>query len=85
MLQTVLEAVLGPNTLARAPIVLGGGEPKFGMYHYLAGRIDYSDAFDVANWMKFCLIVVNASGETRNCECCNDEDRNPEVPPERTR
>jgi hypothetical protein len=79
-LPIALATVLAPNTVTRAPIMLGGTEPKNGMYHYLIGRIDYNDAFGVAHWMKFCVAIVDASGDIRNCECCNDEDRNPEVP-----
>jgi hypothetical protein len=80
-LPLVLATVLAPNTATRAPIAMGGTEPKNGFNSYLTGRIDYSDVFNIPHWMKFCVVVVNTAGEVRNCECCNDEDNNAELPP----
>jgi hypothetical protein len=48
---------------------------------YLVGRIDYSDAFRVKHWLKFCYLVNNSDGELQNCAVGNDEDRTRETGP----
>jgi len=77
--------VLAPNTSSAVPVILNGQEPQYfpkvQVVSYLIGRIDYTDAFGVSHWMKFCFFVVNARGDLWNCKEGNDEDRNPENPP----
>lgn len=72
---------LAPGAVAVAPFNLGGTEPHNGGCHYLIGRVDYTDAFSVNHWMKFCFLVSNGRGELVNCKYGNDEDHNPETPP----
>jgi hypothetical protein len=78
--QNPVPKVLAPNTTSAAPFRLTCQEPGNGMIHYLIGRIDYCDQFQVKHWLKFCYFVVNARGEIWNCQEGNDEDRNPEAP-----
>jgi hypothetical protein len=77
--------VLAPNTIATVPLIMDGQAPqifpKDEWVAYLIGRIDYTDAFNVPHWLKFCFFVANAKGEVWNCKEGNDEDNNPELPP----
>jgi hypothetical protein len=79
--------VLAPQATSPIPVMLFGQEPqifpKIEMVSYLVGRIDYTDAFGVPHWNKFCLFVVNYRGELWHCKEGNDEDKNPETPPKR--
>lgn len=74
---------LGPGIVSAVPFDMYGqapiGQPPR-LYTFLIGRIDYSDAFDVEHWIKFCFYVSNVQGIIENCMYGNDEDRNPEVP-----
>lgn len=45
----------------------------------VAGRVTYSDAFNVEHWLDFCFMIADDSGRLRPCEAGNDEDRNAEV------
>ncbi len=76
--------VLAPNTSSVVPVVFYGQEPqifpKVELVYYLIGRVDYTDAFGIDHWMKFCFFVVNARGDLWNCKEGNDEDSNPELP-----
>ena len=76
--------VLAPNTSSAVPLILNGQEPQYfpkdQWVSYLIGRIDYTDAFGVDHWMKFCFFVANPRGELWNCKEGNDEDDNPELP-----
>jgi len=77
--------VLAPNTSSAVPVVFNGQEPqifpKVEWVSYLIGRIDYTDAFGIKHWMKFCFFVANSRGELWNCREGNDQDHNPEFPP----
>jgi hypothetical protein len=77
--------VLAPNTSSAVPLILNGQEPqnfpKNQWVSYLIGRVDYTDAFGVNHWMKFCFFVANPRGELWNCKEGNDEDRNSENSP----
>jgi hypothetical protein len=44
-------------------------------FSYLVGRIDYTDAFAVHHWIKFCYMVVNVNGDIEYCRYGNDEDQ----------
>jgi len=77
--------VLAPNTSSAVPLILNGQEPqifpKVEIVSYLIGRVDYTDAFGINHWMKFCFFVANPRGELWNCKEGNDEDRNSENSP----
>jgi hypothetical protein len=77
--------VLAPNTVATVPFIMDGQAPqiftKDEWVSYLIGRIDYTDAFNIPHWLKFCFFVVDARGTLWNCKGGNDEDRNPELAP----
>jgi hypothetical protein len=79
--------VLAPQTTLPIPVILSGQEPQVfkndEWVSYLIGRIDYTDAFGVSHWIKFCFFVVNYRGELWHCKEGNDEDINPETPPKR--
>lgn len=77
--------VLAPNTVSAVPFVLHAQAPQYAFYHFLYGRIDYTDAFSIKHWMKFCYIVNNSRGELVSCKEGNDEDHNPETLPEARR
>jgi hypothetical protein len=78
---TPIPKVLAPYSIAAAPFVLVGTEAQYGrIYSFLVGRVDYSDVFGIAHWMKFCMVIVG-NGTLRYCEVGNDEDRNPEIKP----
>src|ERR1035441_10650635 len=53
LLSKRLPNVLGPGASAIGPLELYGQEPEDGMYFFLTGRIDYSDAFSVKHWTTF--------------------------------
>jgi len=76
--------VLAPNTSSAVPLILNGQEPQYfptsQWVSYLIGRVDYTDAFGVNHWMKFCFFVANPRGDLWNCKEGNDEDSNPELP-----
>jgi hypothetical protein len=76
--------VLAPNTASSVPITLNGQEPQYFTkdvwVSYLIGRVDYTDAFGVPHWVKFCFFVADAQGNLWNCKEGNDEDSNPEDP-----
>jgi len=76
--------VLAPNTSSAIPVVLNGQEPQYfpkdEWVSYLIGRVDYTDAFGIDHWMKFCFFVADSRGILWNCKEGNDEDRNPELP-----
>jgi len=72
----------GPQTLAPSersviPIDTSGNAPYKGQFHYVIGRIDYVDAFNVSHWTHFCF-VISTDGELIHCQYGNDEDTNPE-------
>lgn len=70
---------LAPNTPVLVPFTIGGGIPRNGFLSYLIGRIDYTDAFGVPHWMRFCYVITDAITERlTTCEYGNDEDRNAE-------
>jgi hypothetical protein len=76
--------VLAPSTSSAVPLILNGQEPQYfpkdQWVSYLIGRVDYTDAFGIVHWMKFCFFVANPRGELWNCKEGNDEDNNPELP-----
>jgi hypothetical protein len=76
--------VLAPNTTSPVPITLYGQEPQYfskdEWVSYIIGRIDYTDAFGVPHWVKFCFFVADAQGNLWNCKEGNDEDNNLEMP-----
>jgi hypothetical protein len=85
--QNPVPKVLAPNTVSAAPFRLTCQAPQVfsngtQVLHYLIGRIDYCDQFQVRHWKKFCHFVVNARGEIWNCQEGNDEDHNPETTPD---
>jgi hypothetical protein len=70
--------VLGPGgATVDGPLELYGQELKNGMYYFLTGRIDYSDAFEVRHWTTFC-VFVGTSGVLQYCREGNEKDRNSE-------
>jgi hypothetical protein len=71
---------LGPSTTSLTKLDLFGQEPKNGMFNYLIGRIDYSDAFMEKHWTTFCLFV-DMGGSLRYCLAGNNQDRNYNAPP----
>jgi hypothetical protein len=83
--ETPIPKVLGPNTIAAVPFPVGGQEPTTFpdgtiFFSYFVGRIDYTDAFRIPHWIKFCFFIANANGDPQNCQEGNDEDRNSENP-----
>jgi hypothetical protein len=76
--------VIAPNTSSPVPLILNGQEPqhftKDEVVSYLIGRIDYTDAFGVSHWVKFCFFVADSQGTLWNCKQGTDEDTNPEGP-----
>ncbi len=72
---------LGPGEVSNAPFDVYGQEPQKGLYQFLIGRVDYTDAFRVQHWMTFCLFIADGKGDLQYCQQGNDEDRNPELPP----
>jgi hypothetical protein len=81
-----VQTVLAPNEISAAPFRMTCQAPqtfKSGgqLIHYLIGRINYVDQFQVAHWKRFCYFVVNNRGEIWNCREGNYEDKNPETPP----
>ena len=83
--QNRLPKVLAPGAISSVPLTLNAQAPQYfkngATYWHLIGRIDYTDAFSVKHWMKFCFFVSNPRGDLLNCHEGNDEDRNPESPP----
>ncbi len=74
---------LAPNSSSPVPFRLTCQAPQVfpsghQFMHYMIGRIDYCDEFQVRHWLKFCFYVVNAKGEVWACHEGNDEDRNTE-------
>jgi hypothetical protein len=77
--------VLAPNSVSPVPFRLTCAAPQVfpsghQFMHYMIGRIDYCDQFQIRHWLMFCFYVVNARGEVWACKEGNDEDRNPETP-----
>ena len=73
---------LAPNTPIQFPIKIGGEAPQNDyLLSYSIGRVDYTDAFGVAHWLKFCFVIIDSSGDIQYCETGNDEDKNSEFPP----
>lgn len=77
--------VLAPNSVSPAPFRLTCQAPQHfpdghQALHYMVGRIDYCDQFQIKHWLKFCFYVVNARGEVWTCQEGNDEDANGETP-----
>jgi len=74
--------VIAPNAVTPIPFTLDGAAPQYSnkYYRYPVGRIDYTDDFGIAHWIKFCFVVINATGDLRYCEYGNEEDSNPETP-----
>jgi hypothetical protein len=76
---------LGPGMVSISPFDIYGQEPQVfkngSVYQFLVGRIDYTDAFRVKHWMRFCFFISDASGNIQYCQEGNDKDRNPELPP----
>lgn len=81
---TPIPQTLGPQSTSPIPVFLNGQEPMIfrtgETVFYIIGRIDYSDAFGVSHWKKFCYFVANFRGELLQCKEGNDEDKNPEGP-----
>jgi hypothetical protein len=73
-------SVLAPNNVSPVPFRLTCEAPKNHGVHYLIGRVDYCDQFNIKHWLTFCFYVVNARGEIWTCQNGNDEDRNDETP-----
>lgn len=78
-----MQRAIGPNTTATISASLGGQGPTTfrdgTMYFsYFVGRIDYTDAFKVSHWIKFCFFIEDEKGQIGYCREGNDEDRNPE-------
>jgi hypothetical protein len=76
---------LAPNSMSPVPFRLTCQAPQVfptghQFIHYMVGRIDYCDQFQIKHWLKFCFYVVNARGEVWACKEGNDEDRNSETP-----
>jgi hypothetical protein len=77
--------VLAPNTVSPVPFRLTCQAPgQHGDIHYLIGKINYCDKFNVKHWLRFCFYVVNARGEIWACKNGNDEDRSDETPTPQT-
>jgi hypothetical protein len=76
--------VIGPGIASPVPFTVDAQEPqifpKDEWVSYLIGRIDYTDAFHVRHWVKYCYFVVDAKGTLWPCKYGNDEDDNPETP-----
>ena len=72
LLSKRLPNVLGPGATAIGPLELYGQEPGDGMYRFLTGRIDYSDAFEVKHWTKFC-VFVGTGGILQYCRDGNEK------------
>lgn len=75
---------LAPNAVSPVPFRLTCEAPQVfrsgaQFMHYMVGRIDYCDQFQIKHWLKFCFYVVNARGEIWACKEGNDEDRNDET------
>jgi hypothetical protein len=76
---------LAPNSVSPVPFRMTCQSPQnfpsgHQFVHWLVGRIDYCDQFQVKHWLKFCFYVVNARGEIWACQQGNDEDRSSEEP-----
>lgn len=80
-----ISKVLAPNTVSPVPFLMDGQSPqifpKDEFVSYLIGKINYTDAFNISHWLRFCFFVVDAKGNLWNCKKGNDEDRNPEFQP----
>jgi hypothetical protein len=74
--------MLGPGDVSDAPFDMYGQEPQKGLYQFLIGRVDYSDAFQIQHWVTFCFFIADGKGNIQYCKYGNDTDRNSEVPPE---
>jgi hypothetical protein len=72
---------LGPGEVSNAPFDIYGQEPQKGLYQFLIGRVDYTDAFGVTHWMTFCFFIADSKGDLQYCQQGNDEDRSLEFPP----
>jgi hypothetical protein len=72
-------SVLAPNSVSPVPFKLMCEAPKNGGVHYLIGRIDYCDQFQVKHWLTFCFHVINVRGEIWACQNGNEEDQNSET------
>jgi hypothetical protein len=80
---------LAPNSVSPVPFRMTCEAPQVfasghEFNHWLVGRIDYCDQFQIQHWLKFCFYVVNARGEIWACKEGNDEDRNSEEPTPQT-
>ena len=76
--------VLAPNSVSPVPFRLTCPAAKpfpsgHTETHYLIGKFNYCDKFNVRHWLKFCFYVANAKGEIWACKEGNDEDRNDET------
>jgi len=74
--------MLGPGEISNAPVDMYGQEPQKGLYQFLIGRVDYTDAFQIRHWVAFCFFIADGKGNIQYCKYGNDTDRNSEVPPE---
>jgi hypothetical protein len=83
-LVTPIPQTIAPQTESPVPVLLVGQEPQpppnYEYVSYIVGRIDYTDAFSVSHWKKFCYFVSNYRGELMQCQEGNDEDKNAEGP-----
>jgi hypothetical protein len=84
LLSKRMPKVLGPGTTSLTTLEVFGQSPKNGMFNYLTGRIDYTDAFSEKHWTSFCFFV-DAGGILRYCREGNDKDRNYEPSPNQKR
>ena len=75
--------VLAPNSTSPVPFRLTYQATKpfpswHNEVHYLIGKVNYCDQFNVAHSLRFCFFVSNNRGEIWACKNGNDEDRNDE-------
>ncbi|MGA3095897.1 MAG: hypothetical protein ABSF25_05540 [Bryobacteraceae bacterium] len=80
LLSERMPQVLGPSTASLTNLELFGQAPKNGLFNYLTGRIDYTDAFAEKHWTTFCFFV-ELGGTLRYCRIGNEKDRNYETLP----
>jgi len=82
-------AVIAPNGVSPVPFRLTCQAPQVfpsghQAIHYLIGRMNYCDQFNVKHWLRFCFYVVNGRGEIWACKNGNYEDHNDENPTPQT-
>jgi hypothetical protein len=80
-----IPAVIAPNSVSPVPFRNGCQAPRafpngHMEMHYLIGRVNYCDQFNVKHWLRFCFYIGTAKGEIWACKQGNYEDRNGENP-----